>query len=264
MTFDEYQQINNDINAKYKQNAQLLKDNIEKISKRKDTKTIVYPELKEAFDFVDSVFPKSNVKEVKVLVCDRKFLEDLGYKGIGGFFERVMKTVVIPDNLNFSSNKKTDKKTDIKICAKLTTDEVLVHELFHYVSDTFNKKISSIEMEEEFAYGNSIAYLKKKGYSEEQIINDKFMPFLYNSIDKNKIVKKVLIDKDYDIKEFSTKSTKYQKDIINKYKKQIIEETKKEAFKKGQEIIEIYKPFTTQEIKIEDGSKRFDLIDFGD
>jgi hypothetical protein len=258
MTYEQYKLYMDSYANSYKQNSEMIKGHISKIKEHTGTKNIKYPEYKEAFDYVDSLFPHANVKDVDVFMCNRKFLDSLGYSGVGGFFERVMKTIVMPDSVIPSVSKKND------IVAKLTIDEVLVHELLHYSSDSLNKKIDSMEIEEEFAYGNSIRYLKGKGYTDDEIVNNNFMPHLFMTIDRNKVIKEVLIENGYNMKDFVIKPPKDQKKVINKYQKQIKEKIKQEAFAKGKKIIEIYSGTDKldKETKIEDGSKIFDFIDF--
>ena len=141
-----------------------------------------------------------------------------------------MKTIVIPD---LPPENTTSKKNEIK--AKITIDEVLVHELLHYVSDSQKKHVVSMELEEEFAYGNSIRYLKSKGYSDEDIVNNNFMPFLYSvtySRYGGEVLKEVLQEKGHDISQLKKEIPSKQKKIIDKYKNAIIEKTKEKAFKR--------------------------------
>lgn len=252
--YDYYLGKVKEYNNKDKEYREGIKNNINKIKSLKTTKLIKYPEYKEAFDYVYGLFPFSDVKEVEIYICSRRMLEKLGYKGVGGFFEKVLKTVIISDDLNFSNIKSIAK-------VKITTDEVIVHELLHYVSDTQKKKISSVEMEEEFAYGNSIGYLKSKGYSNEDIVENNFLPFLVQTIDTQKILKSILVKNGWDLDLLKRSTKEKQKTVSKKYSLEITEAIKTEARKKGLNLIEIYCPSKTEPLKIDNGLKDFDLLD---
>jgi len=253
MMFSEYQKKVDQFAEDYKKMGENLKNNIEKIKNHSDTRIIKYPNHKESFDYVDGLFCNSGVKEVTIYQCNRPFLEKLGYKGVGGFFEKIMKTIVIPDLPFETISKKND------IVAKITIDEVLVHELLHYVSDSHKKQTISMELEEEFAYGNSVGYLKSKGYTNEEIVKNNFMPFLYSvtySRYGGEVLKEVLQENGYDVSQFKKELPIKQKKIIEKNKKAIHQRTIDKAFKKGMEIIDIYSG-KKEEIKIESGNCKF-------
>jgi hypothetical protein len=233
----------------YKINCETIKENIDKIKNHDDTVIIKYPQHKEAFDYVDNLYPKEDVKSVVVYHCNQKFLSRLGYKGVGGFFEKVMKTVVL-SSLDHGSSKK------YSITAKIEIDEVLVHELLHYVCDCEGVRKSSVEVEEEFAYGNSIGYLRSKGMSDEDIVNNNFLPFFVSIADNKKVIKKILLQNEYDLKEFSTYSIKRQNKILGRFKKTIFEEIKQTSFDKAMELIAIYSD-SDDEVVCEEKSHKF-------
>lgn len=243
----------------FRQQAELSREHLEKIKKHKLTLIIKYPEYREAYDYVDKLFPEANVKKIEIYKCDSKFIATLGYKGIGGFFNRIFQVVVIPDN----PPKNTGKTIWDTIKAKITYDEVMVHELLHYVSSVQKKGVCSLEIEEEFAYGNSIGYLSGRGYSDKEIIEHNFMPYLIGVVDTVKITKKVLVAHDYDIAAFMKYSVQRQKTIIKKYEKDIFEMAKKIAFEKGMEIIDIYTKTSkrTDKVDVDDGSNKFNMMD---
>ena len=149
-----------------------------------------------------------------------------------------------------------------QVSAKVSFDEVLVHELLHYASNCQKKGFSSVEMEEEFAYGNSIEYLRKKKYTDEDIINNNFMPFLIATLDMKKIVQGVLAFHGYTVWDMKNWSEDKQKRIIKKHEEDIFKSATTKAFKKGEELIGIYARYPEDiEVKIDDGSARFNLLD---
>lgn len=171
-----------DLKAQQTRNSKMLDESIQKIRSRPTTREIKYPEYVDAFDFVDARYPEASVKEATVLECSRIFLDKVGYKGIGGFFSRPHKIIVIPDVM---FPKKGKNKTIWEQASKdfdATVDEILTHELFHYVSNKTCEDWKTMQVEEEFAYGNSAGYLRLCGRTDDDIIRKNFMPYLLRVI----------------------------------------------------------------------------------
>lgn len=130
--------------------------------------------FKKAFSYIEDKFPNYDISGVNIYVAQGKFLKMVGYDGVGGFFERVNKNIVIADSPIISSYS--------EISAKITIDEVLVHELIHYVSDIQLKSTFDVYKEEEYAYGNSYDYLSDKGYTDDEVIRNNFMPYFFQYV----------------------------------------------------------------------------------
>lgn len=220
------------ISEEYKRKSAIIVANIDIIKNDTDTIKINHPEYKKSFDYVDKRFPDKDVKNVTIYLCSTSLLKKLGYFGLGGFFEKVMKTIVI--------NKDMDFDGEGVFAGKISVDEAIVHELLHYVSDLSNTKKTSVEIEEEFAYSNSLGYLRSKKYSDEEIINNNFLPFLSGLVNPNPIIKNVLIKNNENYEKFLLKSKENQEKTLKQYEKEINEEVKVLARKKGQEIIEVF------------------------
>ena len=73
-----------------------------------------------------------------------------------------------------------EKTKDIwaSVKAEMSVDEILVHEMLHYISHKVNPAKRTMQVEEEFAYGNSADYLRSKGHDDDFIIKKNFMPYL--------------------------------------------------------------------------------------
>tara|TARA_Y100000034_G_C6885007_1_gene406207 strand:- start:25 stop:837 length:813 start_codon:yes stop_codon:yes gene_type:complete len=164
----QYEKAVSDIRTK----VNLEKEHIAKIKADSDTVKIVYPEFKDSFEYVDRIFPNSKVKEATIYRARKRLLDECGYEGVGGFYHRMFKIIVIPEKSNWSSAKGV-------VRAKVTDDEVIVHELLHYCSHEMGQAKGSVDVEEEFAYGWSSSYLSSKGYRDEDIVKNNFLPYLY-------------------------------------------------------------------------------------
>jgi hypothetical protein len=174
--------------ARNQKTIQLHKESLDKIKSNKKTKIVSYEDFKSAFDYVDNMFPNAKVKEATVYMCPRRFLDNVGYKGIGGFYSRVEKIVVIPDSLSNlkDSNIPTNSDRWSAIQSHITIEQILVHELLHYVSGKICETEKTMQIEEEFAYGNMIDFCRMRGKTDDEIIVDIFLPYLFSIIIPNK------------------------------------------------------------------------------
>ena len=241
-----------------KQSLALSKDHVERIKSHPSTKEIRYPEFKESFDYVDAIFPNAKVKEALIYQVSKDFLGELGYKNVGGFFNKASKIVAVPDSLYIQKPEKYSIWRTIS--AEITFDEVIVHELIHYASDK-TVLSNSDDFEEEVAYGNSLAYLRSKGYSDEFIIEKNFLPYLISSIDLIDVTRRVLVENGYNLHEFERQTDRRRRAAIKKVQKHIFNKTKSEAIHKGQELIRIYSE-TPDSKPVDQKISRVDLIDF--
>ena len=246
---------------KYKRAATISIDHINKIKKHHSSKIIFYPEYKDSFDYVDKIFPKAKVKNVSILIADRKFLDSLGYSSAKGFFNRLEGTIVLPNTDKIDNNKAWKKVVSLS-----KQDETIVHELLHFVSSTLSSPPTSMLAEEEFAYGYSINYLRSKGYSDEYIIKNIFMPYLINdAIDKSKIARIALVKYGYDLKKFAMLSDNKQDEVLNELvdKEDVYSMIVDEAEKKGKELVDIYtrKIIHTHEEYNDIEKTKYDLLD---
>jgi len=233
-----------------------------KIKSSLNTVEIKYPEYKEAFDYVDKLFPGSKVKNVSLYKVSPKYLESLGYGGAGGFYCKNSKAIVISSYTPVVKNK-YHSKYNFSIRAKITKDEVIVHELCHYCFVEEGSISGSREINEEFAYGWSIGYLRSKGHSDDFIIKKNFFPFLVE-IKSKQALEYVLKLNGITRKEYDKFSNFKRKDFFKKYGKKWHEKRKELAYKYGEELISLY------DRKAEEGMfcakdvveiNRFDILD---
>lgn len=219
---------------------------VSKIVSHDKTKKIVYPQYRESFEYVDNLFPDVNIKEVAIYECNKDFLDEVGMGTSAGFYHIQTGVIVVCSDHDYDKISDSDA-TWKTITATVKTDEVIVHELLHYVS-LYRGVGSCKSIEEEFAYGNSVKYLRNKGKSDDDIINQVFLPYFITTVDTIKIAVEVLTENGYDIEEVRLKSEEEQDKIMEKLDRFLFEKTKKEATDLARQLISIY----TEEIKIKD------------
>jgi hypothetical protein len=236
---------------------------MDKIRKSPNTKRIVYEDYPEAFNYVDKLFPGSNVKNVVLYKVSPKLLEALGYGRVGGFYDRESKEIVIASYApTYKSLSPARYNTSIQ--AKIKKDEIIAHELCHYCFVEEGGTSPSREIWEEFAYGWTLGYLRKKGYTDDQIIKWNYFPFLVD-IMSEKALEIILFRNDISIKKYNGFSEFKRNEFWKIHGRKWHELRKELAYKRGQEMISLYErkllegTYCTK--KVEE-TNRFDLIEF--
>lgn len=257
----EYMRQTRKIREERSKQLEKLGKDIEKIKSNCFTKLIRYPEYKEAFDYVDNLFPSSNVKNVDIYKVSGKFMEKLGYGFAGGFYERKSKIIVFSSSVE---KKIRSSSCRYQISSKVTKDEVIVHELIHYAYYKERGSIDSRELNEEFAYGWSSGYLRHKGYSDEEIIKNNFMPFLISLVQSD-IFFSILSENGIERRDYSSYRMGKKDRLLKKYKKQLHERSIAKAMFIGQKILDIYKRKLNSEkeyVRTSENINKFDILDF--
>ena len=241
-----------------KDQYELTKKNVDKIRKIA-LKLIEYPEYKEAFEYVDNLFPRVKVKDVSIYKVASRDLAKMGYGGAEGFYDRISKIIVVCGARKPMTN--IDKR--YQVTAKIERDEVIVHELNHYCYYAEGMRSISSEMREEFAYGWSIGYLRQKGYTDEQIVKYNFLPYLVG-LSYDEALKNILAQNGISNYEYNNHSKYQRKEFQRRFYGKIFRRSKEIAMERGFELIGIYSK------KLEEGTgmideevdiDRFDILD---
>jgi len=240
---------NHELRRRHAEQYSFTQKNISKIQTIA-LKKIKYPEFAEAYEYVDSFFPSSHVKEVVIHKVAAKDLDRMGLYGVEGFYDPVTKIVVISGA--HKSVYHGDRRYRVE--AKVEPDEVIVHELCHYCYIDMGHSSISSEMREEFAYGYSVGYLRQKGYSDEYIIKYNFLPYLMN-ICNQKATTKILAQNGITHSQWNAFSSYKKKECNKRFNKQVFMLSKDMAMERGQEIIDLYSK------KLEDGG--YEEVDDG-
>lgn len=209
------------------------KEDFKVFQNHKNTKEYDYHSFKASYDYVNSIFPEANILDVKIYEAPIKLFKELKYDGAGGLYSKYWKAVVVP-------NKTVKNKKKNVISTKLEKDVVIVHELLHYVSDVLGHTSKTRNIEEEFAYGYMIKYALDKGYTEEKIINDIFMPWLVMCNDQNRVFVEICRRINIDSRTLREMSEEQFNKWSDKHNKDIIEIQKEIASELGKKILVIY------------------------
>jgi hypothetical protein len=211
---------------------ELSRSRLDRIRGYSKTHRIVYPEYKEAFDYVHELYPSVGVKQAIVYHTSKALLNEVGYVGIGGFYDTQARIVCVTDWMG------SGEYEDMGVNAEYTIDEVLCHELIHYCAN-FRLPVASRGVEEEIAYGKSVGYLRLKGRSDDFIIEKNMLPYLMSVVDRGQVAKKVLL-KSYSEEDLASVRASTIQELIKPFKRAIHKQTIEDAKLIGKKMLLIY------------------------
>jgi hypothetical protein len=225
-----------------KEVLRLAQKNMEKV-KRYASRTIKYStdpnsndiKYKEAFEYVDNLFPGMKVKDVTIYQVMPKIMKMIGRENCAGLYNREQKAIILS---TMRHRTRRYGKGD-PVVGKATMDEVLAHELCHYCFEKSGHHTNSREIAEEFAYGWSLGYLRKKGHTDEEVIRDNFLPFLASASSQDAL-SELLAELFITDREFNNYSDYKRKSFFKKHGRKLIEKEKIIGTEKGRKLIAIY------------------------
>lgn len=227
-----------------------------------------YPEISA---YIDSKFHDVNVADVKIWVADPEVVDKEGFKDIGGCYIDTLKIIIVKNKIGEKKVRGKFKKMVQKLCVmEVEVEDVIVHELIHAVSARINRASSRYRhMEEEFVYTNCIDFYKQKGMTEEDIVNNNFLPFCLHDVygSKENLIP-VFVAVGSSLVQVQNFSAKQYSVFLNKHAETIVPMIKEIAQKRAYHMIGLYHKYgaemhLTNAIKpIEDPtSMRFSALD---
>lgn len=263
MSQTEAYMYDDDFRQRAREQYELLRKNCDRI-KRIALKQISYDDMPVPFDYVYKLFPYTDVKDVGIYKVARRDLDKMGFVGAEGFHDTISKMVVVSGASRSSSRRSVNRKYNV--VAKVSTDEVIVHELCHYCHTKMGRRSESRTILEEFAYGWSLGYLRQKGHSDKDIIEFNYLPFLFGE-SMNEATINILARNEIGVDEYNAFSSYRKKECSRKYGSQIFLRAKELAMEKGWKIVEVYskklEEIDTEVPYVESTEEvdRFDLLD---
>lgn len=230
---------------------------------------IDFPAVK---DFLESKFPNVDLSSIKLYLTPSRVLEKAGFKDIGGCYVRDKKIILVKNEINHHYKAKGEFQKVMRNACNMKADveDVVVHEFIHAVSDLIGRSLSKYRhMEEEFVYTNCVDFYHQKGMTDEDIVDNNFLPFCLQDIyESSKEMKSVFAQVNKTIDDIREMSEGEYQRFLNKNAEVIIPLIKKRAQEKAHKMIELYHKYGAQMYKtssteiIEDESAmRFSLLD---
>lgn len=207
-------------------------EKIQRIRNSRGSRRVCYPEMQSAFDYVHEIYPYASIRQATVYSVSQPLLKEVGYRGVGGFYDTLARIVCITDCMD------GNELSGMDIQAEYTLDEVLCHELIHYGAN-YRNALSNRSVEEEIAYGKSINYLRANGRTDDFIIRKNMMPYLVSVVNRKEIYYRVLLGK-YDANMLSKASAKTLQLLIEQENDAVVRETISDGYKIGLRMISLY------------------------
>ena len=200
------------------------------------------------------------MREVAIYKVAAADMERMGYGGVEGFYDRISKIIVLcgvrPERTHYVDR-------EYRAEAKVTPDEVIVHELLHYAYIAEGMWSTSRDMNEEFAYGWSVGYLRKKGYTDKYIVEFNFLPYLIG-VCYEEATKNILVWNSISEREFNDHTNLQRREFNQIYGKKIFLRAKELAMERGLRLVKLYSKKIEDEgghREIDEEMDRFSILD---
>ncbi|MHA2279351.1 MAG: hypothetical protein ACXAC5_00460 [Promethearchaeota archaeon] len=218
-----------------------------------------------------SKFPDVDISDVSIYIADPEIIEKEGFKDMGGCYIDLLKVILVKNKIEKSKVRGKFKTLIHEACdLKVDVEDVLIHELIHAISYKINRSSSRYRhMEEEFVYTNCIDFYKQKGMSEEDIVNNNFLPFcLYDVYGSREEMGSIFTAVGSSLSEVQAMAKVEYSRFLNKQAEKIVPMIKKMAQDRAFHMIKLYHKYgsemyqTSSAEPVEDpASLRFSALD---
>lgn len=223
-------------------------------------------------DYISSKFPDVDLSPIKLYLSPPRVIEKAGLKDIGGCYIHSLKVILIKNEIQhyYKAKGKFQRLMREACSMRAEVEDVIVHEFIHAVSDLIGRSSARFRhMEEEFVYTNCIDFYHQKGMTDNDIVNNNFLPFCIMDIyDSSKELGGIFAKTNKTLNEiYEMSDGEYQK-FSNKNAELIISMIRTKAQEKAHQMIETYHKYgakmykTSSTERVEDEvSARFSSLD---
>ena len=147
-----------------------------------------YPAIKS---FIAEKFPDLDLSPVAIFITTYAAMKRVSFEHMGGCYIDSLKTIFVMDNNSLNHHDKTKGKfmSDLlrMMAAKLDVEDILVHEIMHATSSALGRATRGFSnAEEEFVYTYCTEFYKRKGMSDQEMIDKHFLTFCLNDVMSSK------------------------------------------------------------------------------
>jgi hypothetical protein len=214
---------------------------VERIAKHAEQKQV--DDFPEVSSYLAGRFPSVDISDIKIYVASSEMIEKEGFKDMGGCYIDLLKVILVKNEIKQRNVRGKFKTMMHEVCdLKVDTEDIVVHELIHAISHKINRSSSRYRhMEEEFVYTNCIDFYKGKGMSEEDIVNNNFLPFtLYDVYGSRDEMGAIFSAVGVSLSAVQDMSKADYSRFLNKHAEVIVPMIKKMAQKRAFHMIELY------------------------
>lgn len=145
----------------------------------------------EGYKYATSFYPDCDLSDVRAFLVSSKFMKRLAkatdnnmFAACGGVYLSAIKYILVKE-AGECKNETKDKVSSLldEYSIKVDPQDAFVHELFHAISHASGRGTRKfMHLEEEFVYTHTIDWLRKRGFSDDDIVNHNFLPFAINDV----------------------------------------------------------------------------------
>lgn len=165
---------------------QSMERRAEAIKKSSGTEQVSLDRFSEAHSFICETFPGVDFSSVKIYLASPEVFKKNQFGTCHGLYLPSLRTIFVQRMEERKADARAmllQKKLDQLVGNTITTEEILVHELCHAASHITGRACRMYShAEEEFAYCTSAIFYKKKGLSDEEIVDQHFLVFCFNDL----------------------------------------------------------------------------------
>ncbi len=262
--------INREISKARKRELEKYRKKIDRIAAHDLTFENKIEDFSEIQKYLASRFSQIDISDIKIYVADPEVVNKEGWKHAGGCYIDVLKVILVKNKIeNPTVRGKFNKMMQESSFMEVEVEDVVIHELIHAISHRMNRASSRFShMEEEFVYTNCLDFYKQKGMTEDDIVNNNFLPFCVQDVYSSEMsdVWKSINKTSSEIREISADQRKYTA-LLNRHAEIIVPLIIKKAKEKAYRMIEMYHKYgsemyqTSDEVIKDSSSLRFSNLD---
>lgn len=223
-------------------------------------------------DYLSLKFPDVDLSVIQLYVTPPKVIEKAGWKDIGGCYIRDKRVILVKNEINHHYKAKGKFQSMMRDACNMKADveDVIVHEFIHAISDLIGRSLAKYQhMEEEFVYTNCIDFYYKKGMSDDDIVNNNFLPFCLQDIyESGKEMSNIFAKVNRTVDEIRQMTEEEYARFLNKNAEVLIPLLRLRAQEKARKMIELYHKYgakmhktSSAEVVEDETAMRFSSLD---
>lgn len=194
-------------------------------------------------EYLNSKFPDVDLSSILFYVAPPRVIEKLG-KDTGGCYIREKKVILVKNEIvhHQKTKGKFQRMMRDSCTMKADVEDVVVHEFIHAISDIIGRSLSKYRhMEEEFVYTNCIDFYHQKGMTDDDIVNNNFLPLCLQDIYKSpKEMKNIFEHVNHTVDAIRQMTEEEYEAFLNKHANELVPLIRSRAQEKAHKMIELY------------------------
>ncbi len=246
--------INKEISSKYQRARDQVFRRADRVISHDLTKEKQLADFPAVDQYLSERFPDVDLTLIKLYLTPPKVIERAGWKDIGGCYIRGKKAIIVKNEIShhYKAKGKFQRMMRDSCSVKTDVEDVIVHEFIHAVSDLIGRSLSRFKhMEEEFVYTNCIDFYHQKGMTNDDVVNNNFLPFCLQDVyESAKEMKSVFEQVNCTIDDIRQMGKEEYKTFLNKNADELVLIIKTKAQKMAHAMIELYYKYGAQMYKM--------------